>query len=70
MDANTWRIQELEKQVDDLQKEVRYLRSIFDQGLGISTAAKWGIRILLVLAGTGGVSAIHWLVKWLSSPVK
>lgn len=69
-DAQAWQIRQLEKQVEKLQDEVESLRSLRDQLLGMSAAAKWGLRLLIILGGTGAVDIVTRLAQWLNHPVR
>jgi hypothetical protein len=70
MSEQNWRVQQLEKEVEELKDEVRDLRSLRDNLIGISTAARWGIKILIALGGYGALNLVSRIIQWLNAPMK
>ena len=61
------------ERIAELEQRVRNLETLRDQLFGMSTAAKYGYRALLVLAGYGGINFVHHAVitiaNWLNAPL-
>lgn len=59
--------------IRELEDRLRELENLRNQLLGMSNAAKWGYRALLVLAGYGGIDFFHHTLvaigNWLNQPI-
>jgi hypothetical protein len=69
-DAQTWRISQLEKEIDDLKQEVARLNSLRDQLIGMGDAARLGIKVLVALGGLGAIDVAARIIHWLNAPLK
>ena len=49
---------------------MKALRSLRDQLIGMSSLAKWGIRVLIALGGFGALDAVLRVIQWLNAPIK
>jgi hypothetical protein len=75
-EAQTFRIAQLEGEVETLKleakardKKIDDLERLRDQIMGMGWATRLFIKIVLVVAGAGGLAAIVRLMNWLSSPM-
>jgi hypothetical protein len=58
------------QRIRDLEEKVRQLEALRNQLVGMSKAAIIGYRALYVLAGYGGIEAMHRIIAWLNAPFK
>lgn len=70
MSEQPWRVAQLEGRVKELEDDVKALRSLRDQLIGMSSLAKWGIRVLIALGGFGALDAVLRVIQWLNAPIK
>ena len=67
-DSQSIRIAYLEKEMEELKDDVRNLRSLRDQLLGMSAAARWLYRLIAVLVSAGVIDGIIHFIQWLNQP--
>lgn len=64
-----WRVAQLEKRNEELEAEIQKMKDERNVLLGVGTAAKWGIKAIVVLAGWGALRFISDILHWLNMPM-
>lgn len=59
----------MNEKINDLEKRVRELEGLRNQLLGMSTFAKYGFRMLVLIAGWGGIDLLRKFAAWLNAPM-
>lgn len=72
----SWRIENLERENERLDREVNRLKTqvqVFvddrNQLIGMSKAARWGVKLIFALGGYGLFKFIHDIGQWLNAPL-
>lgn len=66
---DAYRIKQLEKKVEALQKTVEKYELLLAEATGMSKAAKWGLRFLLACGGIGTADLVLRFLHWMNMPL-
>lgn len=68
-ELEAYQIQELKQTVAEQKERIDALEDLVQRAYGMGQLARWGMGVILFLAGIGGLSMLHKLVQWLQGPI-
>jgi len=62
-------IRDQREEIRKMDERIRALENTRNQMIGMSAAAKWGVRTVVALGGVGSLDLLGKLIHWLNAPI-